>query len=118
MDAEFPIDLANIILWQRMSHLMYRKTKKIFGDINRNDAKFLIKNIRLRADNCEFFAFQNPAAAIIKIASNLGEGLCESELRDLIQAGNFCDCPVCSNIAIGTKRTLDGWEDEKKSNGS
>lgn len=108
LDAEFPIDLASIVLCQRMSHLMFKKAMKIFGDVNGNNAGLLVKEIKNRADNCEFFAFQNLAAAIIKVSLNLGEGLCKSELRDLIQAGNFCDCPVCSNIAIGTKRTLDG----------
>ncbi|GEM_PF-5591518 len=119
IDTEFPIDLAHVVLCQRMSHLMYKKAEGLITYVNENEAEFLIKNIRLRAKNCEFFAFQNLAAAIIKVASNLGEGICENTLRDLILAGNFCQCPVCDNIAIGTKRILDGWEEtDEKPNGS
>jgi hypothetical protein len=110
IDAEFPIDLTHVVLCQRMSHLMYKKAEGLIMHLDNNEAEFLAKDIRSRAKNCEYFAFQNLAAAIIKIAANLGEGICENTLRDLILAGNSCRCPVCDNIAVGTKRILDGWE--------
>lgn len=111
LDAEFPMDLANIVLWQRMSHLMYKKSLGLAKHIKDCDAEPLVKNIKKHANRCEFFAFQNLAAAIIKIAANLGDGFCEKELRDLVLAGQFCQCPICDNIAIGTKKILEDFQE-------